>query len=466
MLTRIEIDGFKSFRNFELDVPPFLVIIGRNAAGKSNLFDAIQFLAGLAGDPVLEAAHQMRGETVDLFHQHTDGSRVDRMAFAVEVLLNRAVTDAFGDTAEVSHSRLRYELTIEMRPSGGGGGLRPYVVRESARRIRRADDEWLKTYVPRGRRASVAVYSTAAAELLETEEDEQGRAVFSIRQQGNQGRKRKLPATAATATVLSSLTTATEFPLLYALKRELQSWRLLHLDPSALRTPDAYDDPDSLAPNGAHLANALRYLANETATEDRPDGVLNDLSADVAAVIPGVVKVRLAEDDARRQRQVEVVTRDEAPFSARVASDGTLRAIALLTALYDPRGAGLICFEEPENGIFPQRLAQFVRYLRTLVEQALTNSDDDRERRLTQLILSSHSPAILRALAPKGEAGRPDAIYLDVVTRVRKGEPRSRATRRRFIGGDQLTLDSALHQGGLVSRSEIAEFEVLEMLDR
>lgn len=61
MLTRIEIDGFKSFRNFELDIPPFLVIIGRNAAGKSNLFDAIQLLSRLAGEPVLEAAQHMRG---------------------------------------------------------------------------------------------------------------------------------------------------------------------------------------------------------------------------------------------------------------------------------------------------------------------------------------------------------------------------------------------------------------------
>jgi predicted ATPase len=466
VLTRIEIDGFKSFRNFELDVPPFLVIIGRNAAGKSNLFDAIQFLAGLAGDPVLEAAHQMRGDIVDLFHQHTDGSRVDKITFAVEVLLSRSVTDAFGDTAEVSHSRLRYELMIERRPFAVGGGMRPYVVRESARRIRKADDKWTEVHVASGHRRSIVVYSSAAAELLETEQDELGRPVFSIRQQGNQGRKRKLPATAATATVLSSLTTATEFPLLYALKRELQSWRLLHLDPSALRTPDAYEDPDSLAPNGAHLANALRYLATETATEDRPEGVLNDLSADVAAVIPGVVRVRMAEDDARRQRQVEVVTRDEAPFSARVASDGTLRAIALLAALYDPRGAGLICFEEPENGIFPQRLAQFVRYLRTLVERALASRDTGANQRLTQLILSSHSPAILRALAPKGVNGRTDAIYLDVVTRVRKGEPQSRVTRYRPIGGDQLTLDEVMSRGGVVSKAEIAEFEVLEMLDR
>jgi predicted ATPase len=34
MLTRIEVDGFKSFRGFGLDVPPFLVIIGKKRGGK------------------------------------------------------------------------------------------------------------------------------------------------------------------------------------------------------------------------------------------------------------------------------------------------------------------------------------------------------------------------------------------------------------------------------------------------
>ncbi|WP_433531846.1 AAA family ATPase [Micromonospora sp. CA-263727] len=457
MLTRIEIDGFKSFRSFSLDIPPFLVIIGRNAAGKSNLFDAIQFLSRLAGDPVMEAVQHMRGDVVDLFHRPTTGPPVDEMTFAAEVLLDRSVTDAFGDTAEVNHSRLRYELTIQLRSSGHSGSQRPYVVREAVRRIRRADDNWMRLRSA-DQRKRLATYRSGA-DPLETEDDDAGRPVFSIRQQGNQGRKRKLPATSATATVLSSLTTATDFPLLYALKREMQSWRLLHLDPSALRAPDSYDDPDGLSANGGHLANTLRRLADETATPDRPEGVLNDLSADLAAVVPGVIRVRLSEDEARRQRQVMVVTRDEAPFSARVASDGTLRAIALLAALYDPRGAGLICFEEPENGIFPQRLAQFVRYLRNLVDRALNEPSDGAA--LTQLILSSHSPAILRALDPAQAQKRPDAVFMDVVSRVQRGRAPSRISRWRAVAGaKQLTLDDVLDAATMVSPSEIAEFEV------
>lgn len=52
MLTRIEIDGFKSFENFSVDLNPFTAIVGPNGSGKSNLFDAIRLLSRLAERPV------------------------------------------------------------------------------------------------------------------------------------------------------------------------------------------------------------------------------------------------------------------------------------------------------------------------------------------------------------------------------------------------------------------------------
>jgi predicted ATPase len=363
VLTRIEIDGFKTFRAFELDLPPFLVVLGRNASGKSNLFDAIQFLRASAGSTLLEAAQQMRGDVLELFHHHIDGTRMDRMRFAVEVLVPSQVTDAFGDTAKVSHTRLRYELTIELR-SIDRGGLRPYVADERVALIKRAADRWVRR-IPDHIRGSVALYSGTRTVPLETEH-RGGKSTFVLKT-GSQGRPRLLPASEATATVLSSLSTAGEYPLLYALKQELQSWRLLQLDPATLRTPSSYDDPDALATNGAGLANALQRIADDTATDDLPEGVLPAIIADLAAVVPGMRDLRLIDDDVRRQRFIEVTMRGEAAYSARVASDGTLRALALLAALYDPRDSGLICFEEPENGMYPGRLVTFLAHLRDRV---------------------------------------------------------------------------------------------------
>ncbi len=56
MLTRIEIDGFKSFQDFSMDFGSFTVILGQNASGKSNLFDAIRLLSRLAAENSVAAA--------------------------------------------------------------------------------------------------------------------------------------------------------------------------------------------------------------------------------------------------------------------------------------------------------------------------------------------------------------------------------------------------------------------------
>ena len=87
MITRIEIDGFKSFMDFELDVPPFLVVMGGNASGKSNLVDALTVLKGdghRGRDPFDEGAVGDRGIPAELFHQFDDGTRASRLRIAVE----------------------------------------------------------------------------------------------------------------------------------------------------------------------------------------------------------------------------------------------------------------------------------------------------------------------------------------------------------------------------------------------
>lgn len=45
MLTRIEVHGFKNLLNLSIDFGPFTCIAGENGTGKSNVFDAIQFLS-------------------------------------------------------------------------------------------------------------------------------------------------------------------------------------------------------------------------------------------------------------------------------------------------------------------------------------------------------------------------------------------------------------------------------------
>ncbi len=46
MIRRIQIKDYKSLKNVEMELQPLTVIMGPNAAGKSNLFDALRLSTG------------------------------------------------------------------------------------------------------------------------------------------------------------------------------------------------------------------------------------------------------------------------------------------------------------------------------------------------------------------------------------------------------------------------------------
>ncbi len=124
MLTRLEVNGFKNLRNIAVDFGPFTCIAGPNAAGKSNVFDAIQFLAELADRPLMEAAESVRGtrsersaDPRDLFWDPGPGERV--MKLGAEMIVPNEIEDDFGQQSKPTMTFLRYELGIGYQPPSG-----------------------------------------------------------------------------------------------------------------------------------------------------------------------------------------------------------------------------------------------------------------------------------------------------------------------------------------------------------
>ncbi len=424
MLTRIEIDGFKSFEGFELDLGPFAVVLGPNAAGKSNLFDAIQLLSRLVADDLRTGLQGLRGDVHELFRQSATGVPEPAMTFAVEVLVDPRVRDPWGAEHKLSHTRIRYELTVERR-THRQGIERLLVTRERAVPILKKEDRWRLS----GRRLSAAYSKSAGRQTpwLDTRE-EKGKKSFKIHHQdGKAGWTR--PAEAAEATVLSSMRTA-EFPHLFALREEMRSWRLLQLDPASLRRPSPKMGPDVLLPDGSNLAAVLARIKTESEDEDAPGGVLADIGSDLTSIIPGVLGVDVEEDEGAREYRARVRLRDRIQFPTRVISDGTLRVLALLTALHDPRHRGLLCFEEPENGIHPARLRTLMERLRELVSNPTAQEVVSEPEPLTQMIMSSHSPVVLSALDSADPEGRTPSqvLFADIVALT---DPKTRSVRRR-----------------------------------
>ncbi|HZF42749.1 MAG TPA: AAA family ATPase [Sphingomonadaceae bacterium] len=412
MLTRIEIDGFKTFEEFRLDLRPFTAIVGPNASGKSNLFDAMQLLAALADHDIHTAMQGLRGEPEEFFRQTSDGSS-DRIKFAVEVFLDSEGTDDFGRSYKVPAQRLRYELTLGIRHGRDGGPRGVFVRDEFCSAMKRIDDH--ATYLA-PRKPSYGRYATP---FIRRDEDA-GDALL-VRQDGpsKSGNPMRLSLKEAARTALSTITTA-EFPHLYALRKALRAVRFLEINPTAARGANDRFEKTTLSPSASNLAAVLNRLRDQTKSEKRPDGVLADIATDLSALIPSVCNVKVQSDD-QRQYSFSVGFTSDMSFSSRVISDGTLRILALLTILNDPDRRGTLCFEEPENGVHEGRIPTLIDMLRNA-----TRIDPDPKQVTFQVILNTHSPKVMAALQDT------EIVAADVVTLVDPtAERRTSRTRMR-----------------------------------
>ncbi len=142
MITLIEIDGFKTFKDFKVELAPFQVIVGPNGSGKSNLFDALHLLSRLAELDLRSAFQDLRGDPNELF---TMGTHENRIRFAVEMLVDHKVRDRLGIEVELKDTRLRYELEITKYISENGlEGLR--ITNEALKTIAAEQDHWANKY--------------------------------------------------------------------------------------------------------------------------------------------------------------------------------------------------------------------------------------------------------------------------------------------------------------------------------
>ncbi|HEY1349860.1 MAG TPA: hypothetical protein VGF67_09570 [Ktedonobacteraceae bacterium] len=144
MITLIEIDGFKTFQQFKLELSPFQVIVGINGAGKRNLFDVLHLLTRLVDTDLRAAFQEMRGEAAELFTLFPDRHSANKITLAVEMLVNDTLKDSWGREAKINYTRLRYELEITRVNHQSLGRL--YVTNESLKAIVRGDDEWAKKH--------------------------------------------------------------------------------------------------------------------------------------------------------------------------------------------------------------------------------------------------------------------------------------------------------------------------------
>jgi predicted ATPase len=405
MLTRLRIKGFKNLLDVDLHFGPFTCIAGRNGVGKSNLFDAVTFLSDLASMPIMKAALKVRGtngriaDIGNLFTKNQAGE-VQAIEFVAEMIVSSTVVDDFDRDAKPTATFLEYTLELRLNSNVGEAGTKEpiYLEREELRAKSSSDAARALPFNPGAAwiQQNVIGPGKRTAPFIENKKrsSETDPPVIVLRGELQRGEKDKrtgrppeIPARRSPQTVLSGVNTISHATVLAA-RREMQSWRLLQLEPSALRKWDDLRSDPHVSSTGEHLPATLKRLANNAEVATR-----------LSSLIPGVLSVDVDQDDVRETLTVVVTMKDKVPFSASSLSDGTLRFLALAVLASDPDASGLVCMEEPENGIHPLRIPEMLDLVRSLADaEASEPTESPCGSSIRQVIINTHSPQVVAEL--------------------------------------------------------------------
>jgi predicted ATPase len=342
----IRLKNFRAFRDVHMkEIPGFCVFIGANGTGKSTLFSVFSFLRDAMTTNVTAALGRLGGSRgiQEVRSRGSEGS--------IEIELKIRA-----DIGRPNPSLITYSL--ELAEEGG----RPVVEREVLK-YRRGSGGQPWHFIDFSRGTGNAVINEMEADLDETQLQRETQTL-------------KSPDILA----IKGLAQFERFPAAVALGTLIENWHLSDFHISKARPEQEVGYAEHLSREGENLSLVIEFLHKQ-----HPK-VFDEILKKLARRVPGITSV---ESKVTEEGRVLLKFQDgsfQDPFLARYVSDGTIKMLAYLVLLLDPKPHPLSCVEQPEKHLYPTLLCELVEDFRSYAKRG------------TQVFVSTHSPEFLNAI--------------------------------------------------------------------
>nr|WP_272104809.1 AAA family ATPase [Microcystis sp. CS-574] len=331
------------FKNIHIrDIPPFCVIIGANATGKSTLFDIFGFLRDALKNNIRQAL-QIRGGYREIITRGQEQEDIEiELQFRMKIL----------DTERL----VTYQIII------GQNNNRPVIKREILR-YKRGEH---------GKPFHFLDFQLGQGYAITNEED------FSKPDKELDREEQQLESNDILA--IKGLGQFQRFKAATAFRSLIENWHVSDFHISEARGSKEISYAEHLSPTGDNIATVAQYIYQQYPT------IFQQILEKMKQRIPGIssVEAKETEDGRLILRFQDQAFKD--PFIDRYVSDGTMKMFAYLILLFDPNPHPLLCVEEPENQLYPTLLKE-------LAEEFAHYSDQGG-----QVFVSSHSPDFINAV--------------------------------------------------------------------
>jgi predicted ATPase len=346
------VENFRTLTRMQLQLGPLTVLVGPNAAGKSNVLRVFEFLADVARagiEPTVDA----RGGYEEIAYRGGDHT-LSGMRISLEGIWSEHASEASPD--EYSLNLLR------RRKAGDTRGLYDFSRRE--RFVLHTERE--------AESAFELFQDTARIESAVPGEQPSRPPELARMATGLDQGTLPLPPEGASATAIRGLA------------KHLTDVRVFDADVRAARRPSPVGFPGQLLANDAsNLADFLLELRKDTDAWSR-------LLEDVTTLVPSIEDIDVQPTRGHSARVgVQLKERNlRGRTSLADASFGTVRILCLFALLHDPHPPVMTCIEEVDHGLHPHALQLVAERMREASER-------------TQLIATTHAPVLVNELTPE-----------------------------------------------------------------
>jgi predicted ATPase len=377
VINRIEALNFRCLHYVNHPLEPFQVLIGPNASGKTTFLDVIAFLGRLVSDGPETAVTERTQNLKDLVWQR-EGNRFE---LAIEA---RIPDDRKGLLSNQHFDTIRYEVAIGNEPETD-----EIVILAEKAILKTAETQQQKP--PRDFFPEIPSFP----ETILTNKSGRGtRTVLNKVREGNDNfysevttgsGKGWLPAFKfgpRKSTLANLPADETKFPVSSWLKEFLTTGvQQFVLNSLLIREMSRPGQGRGFKPDGSNLPWVITELQQKDPARFR------GWIAHLQTSLEDLEDIRIFERPDNRHRYIVLRYRGGLEIPSWVASDGTLRLLALTLPAYLPDFTGVYLIEEPENGIHPRAVETMFQSLSSVYD--------------AQILMATHSPVILSIVEPE-----------------------------------------------------------------
>jgi predicted ATPase len=367
MFQTLLIRHFKSIEQTDIELGDINIFVGNNGSGKSNIIDAIRFLKDVATNGLDRAISDRHG--VESVRQWSP-TRPYRIGLTVTAVRN---DDRFEYTVGLDSAKGLFQVAREEAKITTITGVY-FDEDEDAREL-----EYVTVVRNKAGAATVSKYTLP---LTKSEEPPSG---SSLPWNQNAAREEETLKIDSNDEVMLNIRSYHPHVGISILRRLLSDFQAYSIYPNTLRNPQEPSSETFLSPEGRNLGSVVKRMRRTK----RGVEALNLVTEALKSIHPGLERISILSVGGYLVPQFHMIepSGKRHIFNVSQMSDGTLRVLGLLVALYqEPRNA-VIALEEPEQTVNPAIL--------TVIADAIKEVS-----KRSQILVTTHSPHLLDQFDP------------------------------------------------------------------